>query len=125
MTKMLTNQRYDSEKEEDFHRKLLSSNGISKKTNSGNELFLDKREVYRKSTVETGDNFKEISTSNMECGVKDKQENMSSDTPDGSVCKKDVRSTCGTRPINLSSSRAPKTINMLESHSNPPTNVPH
>ncbi|GJV32088.1 hypothetical protein Tco_1392488 [Tanacetum coccineum] len=30
----------------------------------------------------TGDNFKEISTSNMECGVKDKQENMSSDTPD-------------------------------------------
>ncbi|GJV36339.1 hypothetical protein Tco_1408816 [Tanacetum coccineum] len=100
----------DSEKEEDFDRKLLPSNGISKNINSGNELFLDKREVYRKSTVETGDNFKEISTSNLECGVKDKQENMPSDTPDGSVCKKDARSTCGTRPINLSSSRAQRTI---------------
>ncbi|GJW45389.1 reverse transcriptase domain-containing protein [Tanacetum coccineum] len=35
----------DSEKEEDFDRKSLPSNGISKKTNSGKQLFLDTRGV--------------------------------------------------------------------------------
>ncbi|PWA67833.1 hypothetical protein CTI12_AA299060 [Artemisia annua] len=87
----------DSENEESV-KNTIPSTGISKKTNSGDEIFLDKRAVFRKSAMETGDNFKDMSTSNLECGVKDKQENMPPDMPVAdSVCKRDVKSTCGTR----------------------------